>query len=310
MSRASGPVQIRDVSIGGRPRFIAPLHLLSVALCLVVAGVAPAFAAAPFPANGAAKGCRPLERLTFTKADLYGYIDGGAELFLEFGFEELQVQKYAANGGEVSLDLYRMETPEGALGIYLAKRGKESPVRGVEARNTGDRYQISALKGRYFLQAGNYKGQEAGLAAAVALLNALTGALPEEPSPDLFADFPGERRVEGSEMLFLGPYALERLFTFGEGDILSQQGKILGASVDYAGPSREIYTRYRVEYPDGDAAVKAFSHLRKSLDPEMSVTGEGEGLFRFKDFSGKFGDAELDGAVLWLRTGLVSEPQP
>jgi len=275
-------------------------------LPLLLAAVS--FAAAPFPEEGAVAGTKPVERLTFTKADLYGYINGGAELFLEFGFEELQVRKYATPDGEVALDLYRMATPEGALGIYLAKRGKETPVGGVRGRNTGNRYQVTVLKGRYFAQANNFKGREGGAVRAVDLLNALTAALPDEPAADLFAAFPKERRVEESEALFLGPTALQRLFTFGEGDLFLQRGELFGAAADYVEPPGEIFTLYRIEYPDGRGAALALENLKKNLDPTLVVTGERESGFAFRDFSGKSGSVRQDGTVLWLKTGLSADP--
>jgi len=46
--------------------------------------------------------------MVFSAKDLYGYIDGGAELFFEFGFSELTVQRYRCGERELSLDLYRM----------------------------------------------------------------------------------------------------------------------------------------------------------------------------------------------------------
>jgi hypothetical protein len=282
--------------------------LLPVVCCLVVAGAVPIFASAPFPEDGAVAGCKPAERLIFNREDLYGYIDGGAELFLEFGFEELQVQKYATPDGQIALDLYRMESAEAALGIYLAKRGKETPVRGVKARNTGDRYQITALQGRYFAQANNFKGGAGGAARAVALLNTLLAGLPDESPADLFAEFPRERRVDGSEALFAGPFALQRLFTFGEGDILLQKGKVFGAAMDYADASKSIYTLYRVAYPDPAAAAQALASLLQGLDGTLKATGRSDTGFIFKDFSGKYGSAEVRGAVLWLRTGLAVEP--
>jgi hypothetical protein len=287
-----------------RARGAFPLFPAAIG-CLLAAA---AFAAAPFPGEGAAAGAKPAERLTFSRADLYGYIDGGAELFLEFGFEELQVQKYSTPDGEVALDLYRMATPEGALGIFLAKRGKETPVRGVATRNTGDRYQITALKGRHFAQANNFKGGEGGAARAAALLNALLAGLPDESPADLFAEFPQERRVDGSEALFASPFALQRLFTFGDGDILLQQGRVIGAAMDYIAAGKALYTLYRVPYPDVEQATRAFAHLRDHLDATIVITEKQETGFTFKDFSGKFGSAELRGAVLWLRTGLAAAP--
>ena len=46
------------------------------------------------PADGFEAGWTRAEKTrTFYKNDLYGHIDGGAELFLEFGFEKLRVNK-------------------------------------------------------------------------------------------------------------------------------------------------------------------------------------------------------------------------
>ena len=64
--------------------------------------------------------------------NLYGYIDGGAELFLELGFQELVLQKYRAGRSELAVEAYRMDSPESALAVYLAKCGKETPAPGLD----------------------------------------------------------------------------------------------------------------------------------------------------------------------------------
>jgi len=46
---------------------------------------------------------------TFTGQDLFNQIDGGAELFLEFGFARLRVQAYARDKAELTLNAYEME---------------------------------------------------------------------------------------------------------------------------------------------------------------------------------------------------------
>src|SRR5512146_1704116 len=74
------------------------------------------------PADGFAGGWKKAEApKRFTQADLYGYIDGGAELFLEYGFEQLTVQKYRNGADEFTVEAYRMTDPAAATGIYLMK---------------------------------------------------------------------------------------------------------------------------------------------------------------------------------------------
>ena len=51
--------------------------------------------AALMPADGAVGAfAKSAPMKVFTSADLYGHINGGAEAFLEIGFEQLTVQKY------------------------------------------------------------------------------------------------------------------------------------------------------------------------------------------------------------------------
>ena len=56
----------------------------------------------------------------FGPANLWEYIDGAAESYLGFDFEELVTLDYtnASNGLRVTVDLYRMAAPLSAFGIY------------------------------------------------------------------------------------------------------------------------------------------------------------------------------------------------
>ena len=96
------------------------------------------------------------ERLIFYKNDLYGHIDGGAELFLEFGFDRLTVQKYQNGDDEINLEIYQMTEPASALGIYLLKCGREKPHADVKARNTTNPYQMTMVQDDCFIQINNF----------------------------------------------------------------------------------------------------------------------------------------------------------
>ncbi|MCX6560264.1 MAG: hypothetical protein NTZ26_07090, partial [Candidatus Aminicenantes bacterium] len=47
---------------------------------------------------------------TFTGQDLFNQIDGGAELFLEFGFARMRLQAFARGKSELTLNAYEMES--------------------------------------------------------------------------------------------------------------------------------------------------------------------------------------------------------
>jgi len=245
---------------------------------------------------------------TFNRNGLYGHINGGSELFLEFGFDVLTVQRYAKGEDELALETYKMTSPEAALGIYLMKCGTESPVAGVPGRSTGDPYQLMALRGDVFFVVNNYSGKRELAPDMVALLLAAEKTVPATEPADLFAVLPTQDRVPGSERLIRGMYSLASLVTLGEDDILSLNGEIFGAAADYKTGSQEPHTRIVVPYPDESGARAAFSHVKTNLDSYLHVVAETPSSFAFKDYKNRFGKIALKGNVLTVIVNLESVP--
>src|SRR5512137_576823 len=80
---------------------------------------------------------RAKEIQMFGSADLWEYIDGAAEQYLTFGFQDLATSKYTdASGAVVAADIYRMSDNVHAFGIYRQEvNAKARPVPvGVEGR--------------------------------------------------------------------------------------------------------------------------------------------------------------------------------
>ena len=55
---------------------------------------------------------------TYDGESLWGYIDGGADIYMEYGFQSMLVQELNWNNEKLRLEVYRLQTPEGAFGIY------------------------------------------------------------------------------------------------------------------------------------------------------------------------------------------------
>ena len=242
--------------------------------------------------------------LRFTRNDLYGYINGGAELFLEFGFRELLVQKYAEGDRNVALEIYRMESAAAALGVYLTRRGDETPVPGITTRNSGSLYQFNVLQGNCFFQVNNFDGDSSRFPIMVALAQQTTAAIPESTPVELLDHLPPENLVAGSELLIRGPYALQPIFTFGEGDIFQLGGKVYGVVGKYQDDRDSLFTRIIIPYPDEKAALSAYRNLRANLDPYLKIINQREDGFDFKDYRNKFGVVQLEGKVLRIKVNL------
>ncbi len=94
---------------------------------------------------------------TFTKESLYGYIDGGAEIVLQYGFRDLTVfelapERPAAPGKSVTLEIYRMASRAAAFGIFSTRREGTEPVSpGIKAAHWLGRDQTGMVKGDLYV---------------------------------------------------------------------------------------------------------------------------------------------------------------
>jgi len=246
---------------------------------------------------------------TFTGQDLFNQIDGGAELFLEFGFARLRLQAYARDKAELTLNAYEMESAASALGIYLMKMGRETPFPEIAARNSGEEAQVAILKGRYFIQVDNLGDVPASRAETAALANAFLAGVVEESAPTPLDLLPAEGKVPGSERLVRGPYGLQPYFTFGEGDVLHLGGKIFGVVASYREGPNAGFLRFIVPYVEETRTVSVYKNLLANLDPYLKVLETRERAFVFEDHLGKFGIVELKGSSLDIRVNLDLRPK-
>jgi hypothetical protein len=94
---------------------------------------------------------------------LWGYMNGGADLYLEYGFEGLRVQEIEIDGNALKLEIYRMESPLDAFGMMSIKRFRcnETSLFVPDDCLTG--YQYQAAKGTFYLNVINFTGNEEGI---------------------------------------------------------------------------------------------------------------------------------------------------
>ena len=243
----------------------------------------------------------------FPGSELYGHIDGGAEVFFEFGFEEATVQRYRSPAGEVVVERYTMSDPFAALGIYLGKCGKETPDPGFAERHTAGRFQLMFVRDRYFVIVDNLAGTPALAPALVEFARFIASRLPESRPVTAFDALPGQGQIEGSRRLIRGPVALEAIATLGRGDILQLGGRIAAVTADYSHAGGK-YTLIVATYPDAQTAGAAFRNLTDNLDPEIKPLACTETRLIFRDYDGTFGTASLKASRLELRLRLRQQP--
>jgi len=283
--------------------------LLLLLPVLLLCGSAEHSEAVRFPGDGFVAGWfRDGPPRLFNRKGLYGHINGGSELFLEAGFEELKVQRYKHKtdaGGQLAVETYRMDSAEAALAIYLLNCGVETPVPGLAERNSGDRYQYTIMKGYYFVKVNNFNGNTA-LQPVMQQLARLTLAQIDARTPaDLFAQLPTRYQVDGSKLLLRGLYSFQSVYSLGEGDMLQLKNKIFAVTAQYSHPELGTYNLIQARYPDDPTAAETFAFIRAHLDSYITVLTENAKMFTFKDYSGRFGTVTLNNNSIRIAVNLI-----
>jgi hypothetical protein len=103
-----------------------PVYLAAVVL---VAGTALLRGEEPVLRNGDLPGLAVTGTAAYEGKALYGYINGGADLYREYGFVRLTVQELTLDRGEYTVEIYRMTDDSAAYGIYcIAGPSEEGPL--------------------------------------------------------------------------------------------------------------------------------------------------------------------------------------
>lgn len=138
---------------------------------------------------------------TYAPDTLYEYIDGAADLYLSYGFEEVAVADYVKGGGEdgwITVDVYDMGAPLHAFGIYGSERPPDveafpAGVQGYESEGL-----IAFWRGDYYVKVMLIDGED--MEAARALARATAEQLPGAAAmPAELKRLPVEGRIAGSE---------------------------------------------------------------------------------------------------------------
>ena len=211
----------------------------------------------------------------FTPDDLYEHIDGNADLFKSFGFEEAAVGDYVPTGadeGWISVEVYDMGAPLHAFGIYRAEKadgvkGVPIGVQGYESAGV-----IAFWKGRYYVKVSSIEGEGAvgarRLAETVAARIGGESAMPVELSR-----LPSENRVPGSER-YVKKSALGHRFL----------NEVVSARY---GLDKARSFLYIADLGESTKAKEAFGKLREfeaETEAEVSdVEGMGEAGFAVRD---------------------------
>ena len=89
---------------------------------------------------------------------LWGYINGGADLYLEYGFDKLYAEKIKFDGRQYSIDVYKMLNSASAYGIFSISHTNCIGRLGNIKFSCINPFQVQIAKGSYYISVINEKG--------------------------------------------------------------------------------------------------------------------------------------------------------
>ena len=179
--------------------------LIALALTMRAQDAMPALAARDLP------GWQLAGSETYKGKELYGYINGGAELYQEYGFERVTVQRFTRGADEVQAAVYRMASPDAAFGIWSLSHAPIDVTDMDSGWTHSANGQLLMARGRYYLSITarmDKKEQQRWLNTTGA---ALSKAVRERDArlPAVFSTSPLLRPVQRSVRLIRGPLGLQ-----------------------------------------------------------------------------------------------------
>jgi hypothetical protein len=110
----------------------------------------------------------------FDGNSLWGYIDGGADIYLEYGFEKVSVEEIEWHKRHLKIEIYKMTNENSAFGIYSVSQNKCSTSASFSKFNCITPHQIQAVSGKLYIRIANDDGSDEAQNISLQLIRRFT----------------------------------------------------------------------------------------------------------------------------------------
>jgi hypothetical protein len=221
---------------------------------------APESLARFLPAGGEAAGWSLVEPPQgYGGEDLYQLINGGADIYHEYGFRQALVAEYANTRGKaIKLELYEMTNPAAAYGIFSFKIGEggAAPAIGQDARI--EEHYLNFWKGNLQLTLIGRDAAEETVRGLLALAAAAAGRIAQSGGRPALVDLLVREPLPFAQPKYLrGPLGLANHYRFDREDIFRVREGLIGA----VGACRAMVFRYADDGESAEVFAQAAARL-------------------------------------------------
>jgi hypothetical protein len=220
------------------------------------------------PQPGELTGWEPVGEPDYVKGeDLFLLINGGAEIYYEYGFKQaiavgFKNKKNPSIG--FNLEIYEMQDPAAAYGVYTFKTGESGKTIDVGDEGLLEEYYLNVWKGNFLVTVIGFDSKEETLQGIMETAKVVAAKIKSKgQKPGLIHLLPGDykEQLKPNGITYLkGNLALFNQYEFDSRDIFGLKQGVLG---DYGN-----FRLFVFKYGDGSECRKWFEsaviHLKEN----------------------------------------------
>ena len=215
----------------------------------------------------------------FEGEDLFLYIDGGAEIYYEYGFTQVITQEYRNEKDKiVNLELYEMEDPAGAYGMYTFKTGDIGQK--IEIGNDAflEEYYLNFWKGNFLVTLTGFDSEKETADGLLAIAKATDTRINARGKKPLLPDLLPNNDLRTTSIKYVkGNLGLFNHYQFDSENIFGLREGVIG--------KYGSFEAFIFRYDDEQKSMKWYENARNHLknNPRFHSFSDLDSVFSMKD---------------------------
>lgn len=193
--------------------------------------------------------------------DLFILINGGAEIYYEYGFKQAITEVYKKGGKTINLEIYEMKSPASAYGVYTHKIGDGGKDLSIGNGAKLEDYYLNSWKGNILVTLTGFDSGKETTTGLVDIARVIAGKIKNSGErPALTGLLLKENLIESNIKYLRGNLALFNQYEFAAENIFAVTEGVIG---DY-GEYKIFIFKYETEAGSRKSFANAVNHLKNS----------------------------------------------
>jgi hypothetical protein len=229
--------------------------------------------------------------------DLFTYIDGGAEVHREYGFDRVFVRDYMRGDDIIAVEVYRMTNA--AFGLFSFTRSSEDEPVALGSGGALSDYYLAFWSGNDMVVVTAQTEFESNKQSVLEVGRELAKKFPASGAePEMMALLPEEGKVANSEKYIAGPVVMQNV-AYSVGRFFSGYKEAVAA--EYRLPSGAEGILMAVRWTDAATVAAALDEaLGRARDAGIRFRRADDGAVSLALDDGDQIEIRVNGAIAWM----------